>query len=308
MTSAILWDGLAVKGLIEASNGTQIGVVTTMPTASSKLKGCAVLYAGTSGTYANGALYQCTLSGSTYAWTKIDAPTAAKLTSAKSLEVALGSTAAASFDGSADATSIGVSGTLSVANGGTGATSAADARTNLGLGSAATLTPYSNTWNNGPVVVRSGDGVMEVGKYFDFHVDSTSTKDYDVRITAASTGLTISGTTSGTFKGDLTGTASKATADASGNTITSTYAKKPIVVQDASVTWASDTTYSDFPYKGTITVSGCTASHIPSVTFSVDQAVSGNYCPVSESATNVVYIWSKVNTATSIPVVVAMPQ
>ena len=46
---------------------------------------------------------------------------------------------------------------------------------------------------------------MEVGKYIDFHTSNTGTSDYDVRITAATTGLTLSGTTSGTFSGNLTG-------------------------------------------------------------------------------------------------------
>lgn len=55
------------------------------------------------------------------------------------------------------------------------------------------------------------DGVMEVGKYIDFHTTSNGTTDYDVRITANTTGLTISGTTVGTFSGNLNGTASIAT-------------------------------------------------------------------------------------------------
>ena len=60
-----------------------------------------------------------------------DAETAEKLKTARSLKVALGSTTAQSFDGSADATSIGVSGTLPVANGGTGQTTAKGAEYNI---------------------------------------------------------------------------------------------------------------------------------------------------------------------------------
>jgi hypothetical protein len=52
---------------------------------------------------------------------------------------------------------------------------------------------------------------MEVGKYIDFHASAGNSVDYDVRITAATTGLTISGTTSGTFSGNLTGNADTAT-------------------------------------------------------------------------------------------------
>ena len=45
------------------------------------------------------------------------------------------------------------------------------------------------------------DGVMEIGKYIDFHATSNSTSDYDARITASTAGLTLSGTTTGTFGG-----------------------------------------------------------------------------------------------------------
>lgn len=69
-----------------------------------------------------------------------NAATATKLATARNLGVALGSTTAVTFDGSANQTSIPISGTLAIAHGGTGATTAADARTNLGLGSIATET------------------------------------------------------------------------------------------------------------------------------------------------------------------------
>lgn len=159
-----------------------------------------------------------------------NADTATTLATARTFQTNLASTSAASFDGSANVTP-GVTGTLPVANGGTGATSLSS---------------------------------ITVGK---------------------------------------------ATADASGNTITSTYAKKPIIKTSVSVSsWASDSTYSDFPYKGTITVSGCTANHIPSVTFDVAQATSGNYAPVALSAAGYVYIYSKVNTTITVPAVVCIPQ
>ncbi|MCM1217877.1 MAG: hypothetical protein NC548_25595 [Lachnospiraceae bacterium] len=61
-----------------------------------------------------------------------NADTATKLKTARDIKVDLGSTAAKSFDGSANVTP-GVSGTLPLANGGTGATTAANARTNLGV-------------------------------------------------------------------------------------------------------------------------------------------------------------------------------
>lgn len=59
------------------------------------------------------------------------AATATALKTARTIMTNLGSTTAASFDGSANATP-GVTGTLPIANGGTGATTAAAARTKLG--------------------------------------------------------------------------------------------------------------------------------------------------------------------------------
>ena len=38
----------------------------------------------------------------------------------------------------------------------------------------------------GHVPVIGSDGVIELGKYIDFHADSNSTVDYDVRLTASS--------------------------------------------------------------------------------------------------------------------------
>ena len=58
--------------------------------------------------------------------------TATKLANSKTIQTNLGSTSTASFDGSANITP-GVTGTLPIANGGTGATTAAGALTNLGI-------------------------------------------------------------------------------------------------------------------------------------------------------------------------------
>lgn len=71
------------------------------------------------------------------------ADTATKLATARTLRTNLGSTAGASFDGSADANP-GVTGTLPVTNGGTGATSAAAARTALGAAADTGVTDASN--------------------------------------------------------------------------------------------------------------------------------------------------------------------
>ena len=88
--------------------------------------------------------------------------------------------------------------------------------------------------------VRS-DGVMEIGKYIDFHNTSEDTSGYIVRITARDSsetngaGLTLTDTTVGTFKGNLNGTATKATQDGNGNNIINTYLTKTAGV--TNITW-----------------------------------------------------------------------
>ena len=68
-------------------------------------------------------------------WTALKNWAASKLATARTLMVNLGSTTGGSFDGSKNV-DIGVKGTLAVAHGGTGATTAAEARTNLGAAAA----------------------------------------------------------------------------------------------------------------------------------------------------------------------------
>lgn len=58
-----------------------------------------------------------------------------------------------------------------------------------------------DTWDKIPMV--TSDGVLEVGKYIDFHTTDGSTVDYDVRITASTDGLTLGKTTNGTFSGSF---------------------------------------------------------------------------------------------------------
>lgn len=70
----------------------------------------------------------------------LKAGSATKLATARSLKTSLSSTSAASFDGSADATAIGVTGTLPVSNGGTGAATLASGQALLGNGTGALLT------------------------------------------------------------------------------------------------------------------------------------------------------------------------
>ena len=87
-----------------------------------------------------------------------------------------------------------VTGIVAIANGGTGASTAAAARANLGLGSAAILNTTS-TGASGVVVVAS-NGVVEAGRYIDFNAIGGDAVDYTVRLdggAAGSTTLTLTG-------------------------------------------------------------------------------------------------------------------
>lgn len=85
---------------------------------------------------------------------------------------------------------------LPVASGGTGANNAEGARSNLGLGNAAQkMLSGGQQPNMDRVAYIAWDGVMEIGKYIDFH-DTNSTTDYDFRITLTSGRLQFSGNVS----------------------------------------------------------------------------------------------------------------
>ena len=112
-------------------------------------------------------------------------------------------------------------------DGGSTGLTASTGRTSLGLGSAATQNtsafaaashthaasditsgtlngdrlprPVNGDWWNGGAVIVGTDGVMEVGKYLDFHTaDSGGGTDYDVRVTASSSAISVSGSVTAT--------------------------------------------------------------------------------------------------------------
>lgn len=62
--------------------------------------------------------------------------------------------------------------------------------TNLATTTLNDCTIGSSKWGTIPTV-RSNDGVMEIGKYIDFHADSSATNDYDGRIQGQADGGTI---------------------------------------------------------------------------------------------------------------------
>ena len=110
-----------LDGKAASSHGTHVSFTTTAP----KLAGTAA--AGSATTVSRSDHVhpaQTTVSG--------NAGSATKLATARTIRTNLNSTSTASFNGTANVTP-GVTGTLPVANGGTGATSAVDARKNLGI-------------------------------------------------------------------------------------------------------------------------------------------------------------------------------
>lgn len=108
--AGVTMSGVAWKTLLSSSNYTNYTVTKTG--------------SGASGTWG------ISISG--------NAATATQLATARTIQTNLGSTSSASFNGTANITP-GVTGTLAVANGGTGATSKSGARTNLGITSGTTL-------------------------------------------------------------------------------------------------------------------------------------------------------------------------
>lgn len=61
----------------------------------------------------------------------------------------------------------------------------------------------------------------------------------------------------------------------------------------ATTAFVEDTTYTDYPYKADIACEGVTASHIPEVNFSLEDATSGNYATFALSGEGVVTIYAK---------------
>jgi hypothetical protein len=97
--------------------------------------------------------------------------------------------------------------------------SSTNANTAYGWGNHATQgyltsipTPLSGDWWNGGFAKVLTDGVMEVGKYIDFHTTDTGTSDFDVRITASSGSIAVGGTVT-TADGSNTAPAYTFTAD-----------------------------------------------------------------------------------------------
>ena len=71
------------------------------------------------------------------------------------------------------------------------------------LNTARLPTPVSGDWWNGGAAVVGNDGVMEIGKYIDFHDSDTETSDFSYRMTATDSNMAFSGNVG--ITGNLTG-------------------------------------------------------------------------------------------------------
>lgn len=61
----------------------------------------------------------------------------------------------------------------------------------------------------------------------------------------------------------------------------------------ATSAWAADTTYEGWGFRAAVALSGVTADYVPSVTFGIVDATSGNLAPVADSYAGGVYIYAK---------------
>lgn len=74
-----------------------------------------------------------------------------------------------------------------------------------------------------------------------------------------------------------------------------TYEKKKLIfnnVQVATSSFVSDATYTDYPYRASITLTNVTSSMYPQVTFNLIDAISGTYAPIAETYNGGIYIYA----------------
>jgi hypothetical protein len=109
----------------------------------------------------------------------------------------------------------------------------------------------------------------------------------------------VSSPTSGDFagldsSGNLTDSGKKAADFADASHSHSGYAQVLIFssVAVAASAWASDSTYADFPYAATITLTGVTSSYVPEVNFDCTNAASGNFAPVALSGSGTIKVYA----------------
>ena len=73
-------------------------------------------------------------------------------------------------------------------------------------------------------------------------------------------------------------------------------------VSVATSAWNSSTTYSDYPFRASVSISGVTTSYVPEVIFNMTDATGGNFAPVCETYNGGVYIYAKEKPTTTITI------
>lgn len=75
----------------------------------------------------------------------------------------------------------------------------------------------------------------------------------------------------------------------------------------SSTAFSADATYTAYPYRAAVTLTGVTATMLPEVVFDAEDAASGNYAPVATAYSGGVYIYSVAvpDSSVTIPSIVA---
>lgn len=79
---------------------------------------------------------------------------------------------------------------------------------------------------------------------------------------------------------------------------------KKKVFSNVSAVFSADATYTAYPYRASIALTGVTASMIPEVVFDVEDATSGAYAPVAAAYDGGVYVYSSNGSSVTIPTVI----
>lgn len=71
----------------------------------------------------------------------------------------------------------------------------------------------------------------------------------------------------------------------------------------AASNWVADNTYTNYPYKCEMSLSGVTADMVVDVIFNLEDATSGDYAPICATLSGIVTIYGKVSTPITIPTI-----
>ena len=82
--------------------------------------------------------------------------------------------------------------------------------------------------------------------------------------------------------------------------------KSQVFINIEASDWVEDDTFEDYGYKCELECEGVNENMFAQVVFSIDEANSGNYASVCDTAENKVIIYSKVNDTITIPTIVIM--